>query len=138
MSVVIPESHRDLLQGPLVVTLATVMPDGQPQATAVWCKYDGEHVLMSTVRGRQKEKNMRERPLVAIMAIDSQDPYRYLEVRGKVAEITPEGGLDLINELALLYVNKPKFYGGVAPAELAGKEERVVCKIEPLKVTAFG
>jgi PPOX class probable F420-dependent enzyme len=138
MSARIPESHRDLLEGPIYVTLATVMPDGQPQATVVWCSYDGSHVLINTRRGTQKEKNMRERPMATIMAIDPQNPYRYLEVRGSVDEITEEGALDHINQLARLYANKPTFYGGVAPAEMKDKVVRVICKIKPRRVRTVG
>jgi Pyridoxamine 5'-phosphate oxidase len=54
----IPESHRDLLNGPRVAALTTVMPDGYPQTTVVWCNYDGTYVLVNTMRGFQKEKNM--------------------------------------------------------------------------------
>jgi PPOX class probable F420-dependent enzyme len=138
MSARIPESHRDLLEGPVYVTLATVMPDGQPQATVVWCSYDGSHVLINTRRGTQKEKNMRERPMATIMAIDPQNPYRYLEVRGSVDEITEEGALDHINQLAQLYANKPTYYGGVAPAEMEDKVVRVICKIRPTRVRTVG
>jgi PPOX class probable F420-dependent enzyme len=138
MSARIPESHRDLLEGPIYAILATVMPDGQPQATVVWCSYDGSHVLINTRRGTQKEKNMRERPMATIMAIDPQNPYRYLEVRGSVDEITEEGALDHINQLAQLYANKPTYYGGVAPAEMEDKVVRVICKIRPKRVRTVG
>jgi PPOX class probable F420-dependent enzyme len=100
------------------------MPDGQPQLTVVWCSYDGTHIRVSTVRGRQKEKNMRARPMATVMAIDPQNAFRYLEVRGTV-EINEEGAMDIVNEHAMLYANKPTYYGGVVPAELEGKEERV-------------
>lgn len=137
MSATIPDSHADLLTSPVHVTLATVMPDGQPQLTVVWCTYDGTHVLVSTARGRQKEKNLRARPLATLLAIDPGDPYRYLEVRGSV-EITEEGGVDLINQLAMLYTNKPRFYGGVAPADREAQEQRVVCKLLPQRVRVSG
>lgn len=138
MSTVIPESHKDLIEGPVFVTLSTVLPDGQPQSSVVWCNNDGNYLLVNTVRGRMKEKNMRARPMATILAIDPQNPYRYLEVRGKVEEITEEGAIDHINQLAQLYVNQPKYYGGVAPAEREGKETRVICKIKPTRAVTFG
>ena len=138
MSVKIPDSHVDLLTGPLVVTVATVMPDGQPQMTAVWCTFDGTHVLFSTTRGRQKEKNMGARPMATVMAIDPQNPFRYLEVRGTVAEVTQEGAMDFVNQLTMLYANKPTYYGGLVPAGLEAQEVRVTCKILPVKITAHG
>ena len=138
MSEKIPDSHADLLTSPVVVTLATLMPDGQPQMTAVWCTYDGTHVLFSTTRGRQKAKNMSARPMATVLAIDPQNPFRYLEVRGSVVEVTEENAMDLISQLAMLYANTPNYYGGVVPADLEAQEVRVICKLLPTKVTAFG
>jgi PPOX class probable F420-dependent enzyme len=138
MADTIPESHTDLLGGPVYVTLATVMPDGRPQATVVWCNYDGEHVLVNTARGRQKEKNMSERPVATILAVDPGNPYRYLEVRGDVEEITEEGAMAHIDQLASLYKNVPKYYGGAAPAEREDQEIRVICRIKPVRVRAKG
>jgi hypothetical protein len=58
----IPDSYLDLVNGPRVAALTTVMPDGQPQTTVVWCNFDGTHVLVNTMRGFRKEKNMRLNP----------------------------------------------------------------------------
>ncbi len=138
MSTQIPNSHKDLLGAPVYVNLITVMPDGQPQASVVWCSYDGEHVLVNTAVGRQKEINMRERPMVTILAVDPQNPFRYLEVRGTVVTVTEEGALDHINALAKAYRNADSYYGGVTPAELAQKETRVIGKIKPTKVNSIG
>lgn len=138
MSATIPKSHEALLTEPVYVNLITLMPDGQPQATVVWCDYDGTHVLVNTSRGRQKEKNMRKRPKATILAVDPKNPYRYLEVRGQVEEITEEGALAHIDKLAQLYLNKSKYFGDVAPAEQKNQETRVICKIKPTKVRAIG
>jgi PPOX class probable F420-dependent enzyme len=137
MTETIPKSHLDLLQGPVYITLATVMPDGQPQATVVWCSYDDPYVLVNTLRGRQKEINMRERPMATILAVDPGNPYRYLEVRGAVEEMTEEGAIDHINALARLYTDKP-YYGGVAPAEQEKTDVRLTCKIRPTHVRTVG
>lgn len=137
MSVTIPKSHQDLLDNPVCVTLSTLMADGQPQSTQVWCTYDGTYIKVNTARGRRKEQNMSARPQVTLMAVDPKNPYRWLEVRGKVEQIEEEGALEHINQLAKSYANKPSYYGGVAPAELEQKEVRVICKIKPLKVTPF-
>jgi PPOX class probable F420-dependent enzyme len=137
MSATIPDDFKDLLEGPVYTTLATVMPDGQPQLTVVWCTYDGELIRVNTRRGSQKDKNMTARPMATIMAIDPKNPYRWLQVRGAVEEITEEGAIDHINSLAQLYANKPTYYGGVAPAEMERAETRIVCKIRPAKVVAF-
>ena len=99
MSATIPDSFRDLLDGPVYAALTTVMPDGQPQLTIVWCNYDGGHVLVNTIRGRQKEKNMLARPMVTLLALDPENSMRWIEVRGVVDEMTEEGGVEHITEL---------------------------------------
>lgn len=134
----IPDSHKDLFTEPVVVTFVTIMPDGQPQATPVWCDYDGDHILVNTAAGRQKDKNVRARPKVTVLAIDPQNPYRWIEVRGEVEHITEEGALDSINKLAKLYVGADRYYGGVAPADMAGKETRVLLRITPKRVLTSG
>lgn len=132
----IPESHRDLLEEPVFVTLATLMPDGQPQCSVVWCTYNGTHVLVNTARGRQKAQNMEERPQATILAIDPENPYRYLEVRGTVDKVTEEGAMEHIDQEAQLYMDAPGYYGHVAPADQEGKETRVIFKIRPTRVRA--
>ena len=134
MTISIPEKAQDLLTGPVVVAFATVMPDGTPQVTPVWCSYDGEYVLLTSTRGRQKEKNVLARPQVTILAIDPQDPYRWLEVRGVVVEVTEEGAIAHIDEMARLYEGAKKFYGDVAPAERGEREIRIMFKIKPTRV----
>jgi PPOX class probable F420-dependent enzyme len=136
MSTTIPDSHKELLEEPVCIVLTTVMPDGQPQSTVVWGSYDGTYIKVNTAAGRQKEKNMRQNPKVTVLAMAPENPYRYIEVRGTVEEITQEGAVDHANKLAKLYANKETYYGGVAPAEQEGKETRVVCKIKPNHVNA--
>src|ERR1041384_6687043 len=100
MATHIPESHRDLLDGPIIAALATLMPDGSPQVTPVWCSYDGTHIIVNGSKVRQKHRNMAERPHVTIMVFDPQDQFRWMEVRGVVEEITAEGGEESMNELS--------------------------------------
>ncbi len=138
MSVKIPQSHFDLIDGPVLITLTTLMPDGQPHSTIVWCNSDGENVLVNTARGRQKDKNMSADPKVTLLALDPNDDFRYIEIRGVVDEITEVGAAEHIAELARLYMDAPAFYGHVAPADLAGKETRVIYKIRPTKVRTLG
>ena len=138
MSDLIPDAYRDLLEGPILVTMVTILPDGQPHASPVWCNYDGTHVLLNTTRGRQKEKNMLARPQVTILALDPKNPYRYLEVRGRIVAMTEEGGVEHINQLAKLYVGVDNYYGDFAPESRRFEETRVICKLEPTKVVARG
>jgi PPOX class probable F420-dependent enzyme len=138
MSARIPESHRDLIDGPVLISVATIMPDGQPQLSVIWCNSDGEHVLINTTRGRQKEKNIALDPRVTILAVDPKDPYRFIEIRGKVVEITEEGGVDHINELGTIYTGDPGFYGYLTSADQQYRETRVICKVLPTRVRTGG
>jgi len=136
MAVQIPASHRDLLDGPVFVTLVTVMPDGQPHATPVWCNTDGDYVLINSTRGRQKDRNMTRDPRVSIVAIDPKNPYRWIEVRGKVVEITEKGAVEHINALSKLYTGNEDYYAFSPAAK--GKETRLKYRIEPVKITTQG
>jgi PPOX class probable F420-dependent enzyme len=136
MSVPIPESHKDLLEGPVFITLVTIMPSGQPQATPVWCNTDGTHVLINTAKGRQKDKNMRANPRVTILAIDPKNGYRWMEIRGVVSEITEEGALEHINALSKLYRGNEDYYAPMP--ERRGKETRETIKITPMHINTGG
>ncbi len=132
MSSHIPESHLDLLDGPIIAALATLMPDGSIQVTPVWCSYDGTHVIVNATADRQKHKNMVARPNVTLMMFDPVNQFRYLEIRGVVEEITAEGGGESMNELSLLYTGKPKRYGIEAPTR--DVLERLLYKFRPMHV----
>lgn len=130
----IPESHLHLLTEPVTVALVTVMRDGQPQATPVWCDFDGTYIIVNAAIGRQKDTNIRRNPKVTVLAMDPQDPYRYLEVRGLVEEIVVDETGDNMNALSLKYTGKPKRYGIEAPP--IEVDTRVYYKIRPIKVIA--
>jgi len=104
----IPQSFHDLADCPPVAALTTVMPDGQPQTTAVWCNFDGTHVLVNCMRGFRKERNMRRNPRVTLLCYDPREPLRSLEVRGRVVEMTEVGAGEHLNQLSLRYTaNRP-------------------------------
>ncbi|MBI9050213.1 MAG: PPOX class F420-dependent oxidoreductase [Anaerolineaceae bacterium] len=132
----IPDSHIDLLSDPVCVVLVTIMPDGQPQASVVWCNYDCKTININTILGRLKEKNMRARPMATIIAVDPKNPYRYLEIRGAVEEITTQGAIEHRNQLGEKYLGISNYYGetGVAPDETPQNQKRVICKIKPIKI----
>ena len=132
MAEAIPEKYLDLFDKKAFANLATIMPDGTPQVTPVWVDYDGEHVLVNSARGRQKDKNMARNSAVALSIQDPDNPYRYLEVRGRVAEITEEGAEDHIDKMAKKYMGKDKY-----PFRQPG-EVRVLYKIEPQRTSQMG
>ena len=129
----IPKSHLDLITGAYFTALTTIMPDGQPQTTPVWCNCEGEYVLINTMRGFRKEKNMRNNPKVSLLVYDPKNPLRNIEIRGTVIEMTEENALEHLDELTQLYLNKPgaKFFGDSVPAELQFTQVPVRIKIAP-------
>ena len=109
----LPEGLLTLLRRPSLCFLATVMPDGSPQLTQTWVDTDGEHVLINTVRGHQKVRNMERDPRVAVNVADGDRPARYYAIRGRVLTMTTDGAADHIEMLAHRYLGTPyPWFGG--------------------------
>jgi len=134
MSSKIPASFLDLATGPRVAAFTTLMPDGSPQTTPVWCDYDGTVMRVNTMRGFRKEKNMRANPKVTLLCYDPRQPLRSLEVRGEVIEMTETRAMEHLDALTLLYTGKSPYFGACVPAELQEKEFPTLCRIRPLHV----
>jgi len=132
MAAVDLKNYEDLLQKPTFANLGTLMPDGSPQVTPIWFDYDGKYFIYNSARGRVKDKNVRRDPRVSLTIQDPQNPYRYLEVRGKVVEITQEGADDMINKLSQKYLGQ-----AVYPYRQPG-EVRVTYKVQPEHLSAMG
>ena len=132
MSDNIPEKYVDLLEKPAFGNLGTIMKDGSPQVTPIWVDYDGKYVRFNSALGRVKDKNVRRDPRVSVSLQDPANPYRYLEIRGRVVEITENGADDHINKLSKKYLGKD-----VYPFRQPG-EVRVLYKIEREKVSSMG
>jgi PPOX class probable F420-dependent enzyme len=130
----IPESHQDLLKDETkaFAYLATLIKDGSPQVTPIWFDIEGEYIRINSAKGRLKDKNMRARPSVALCIADPKNPYRYLQIRGKVVQITMEGAEDHIDTLNMKYHGNPH-YANHNPEKL-----RVIYKIEPIKAQTMG
>lgn len=127
----LPDKLKDLLDGPNFATFATVSPGGTPQLTVHWIARDGDDILLSTVRDRKKERNLRENARVSVLMIDPENPYAYFEVRG-TATVTEEGGRELIDDLC-------EKYRGIRPYPWDGPDDvRVVVRIPPEHVVAWG
>jgi PPOX class probable F420-dependent enzyme len=109
----LPDDLVTLLRRPSTCYIATTMPDGSPQLTQVWVDTDGEHVLVNTVQGHQKARNVERDPRVALTVSDPAEPSRYHAVRGRILEMTTEGAEDHIEELSQRYTGGPyPWYGG--------------------------
>jgi PPOX class probable F420-dependent enzyme len=132
MASAIPDQFIDLFSKQAFAHLATLMPDGSPQVTPVWCDFDGANVRVNSAKGRVKDKNMRRNKKVALSVQDPENPYRYLAVQGEVVEISEEGADAHIDSLAKKYLGKDS-YPFRGPGEV-----RVIYKIRPVNVHTMG
>ena len=128
----IPDKFINLFGKRAFGNLATLMPDGRPQVSPVWVDFDGTYVLFNSARGRRKDRNVRRDPRVAISIVDPENPYRYLEIRGRVAEITEQGADEHIDRLAKKYLGLEK-YPNRRPGEV-----RVIYRISPEHTFSMG
>jgi PPOX class probable F420-dependent enzyme len=128
----IPDNYLDLFNKKAFANLATLMPDGSPQVTPVWCDYDGENVLINTAAGRVKDKNLQREPRVSLSILDPDNPYRYLQIRGRVVERTHEGADEHINRMSKKYLGVD-----VYPYRAQG-EVRILYKIKPERTDTMG
>ena len=126
------DKYADLFNKRAFASLATVMPDGRPQVTPVWVDFDGRHVIVNSAKGRVKDRNMRRDPRVSLALIDPQNPYRYVEIRGRVADITENGADAHIDKMAKKYLDKDR-YPNRQPGEV-----RVLYKIVPEHISGMG
>jgi PPOX class probable F420-dependent enzyme len=128
----LPEDLLALLREPSTCYLATSMADGSPQLTQTWVDTDGEHVLINTVRGHLKVRNIERDPRVAVTISDPDKPSRYFQVRGRVVEVTTEGAAEHIEKLAQRYLGGPyPWYGG-------RDQTRLLITIEAGKISSMG
>ncbi len=111
-------------------TISTIEPDGRPQSSVVWYVRDGDDVLVSTVADRRKHKNMVRDPRVTLLVYDAENPYEYVEIRGRV-QMTTEGGRELIDDLARAYMGADRY-----TMDDGTDNVRVVCRIVAEKVVS--
>ncbi len=121
----VPSQFLDLFQKKAFASLATVMPDGTAQVTPVWVDYESGRVIVNSARGRRKDKNMKVGASVALAIMDPDNPYRHLQVRGRVSEVTEQGADAHIDRMAKKYLGQDKY-----PFRQPG-EVRVIYKITP-------
>lgn len=132
MSVKLSDAQRKLLDDKNFAHVATLDERGAPQITPVWIEYDGTHVLFNTEEKRAKLKHMKRDPRVSLSVLNAQNPYQYIEIRGKVVETTTQGANEMIDRLAKKYLGQDK-YPFNKPDDV-----RVVVKILPEKVLGMG
>ena len=127
-----PEKYLDLFQKKAFGAFTTLMPDGTPQTTPVWVDYQNGEIWVNSALGRQKDKNVRRDPRVAVTVMDPDNAYRYVEVRGRVTDITQSGADQHIDAMAKKYLGQDKY-----PFRQPG-EQRVLYKISIEKAHGMG
>ena len=129
----IPEAFNDLLtKKKAFANLATVNADGTPQVTPVWFDWDGSRLRINTAKGRVKDKNLRRTPAVALTIMDPDNPYRYIQVKGRVANVTESGADAHIDALSKKYTGQDRY------AKRTPGEVRVIFTISPDRVQTMG
>ena len=130
MTIQIPQRLADLVtrDKKAIAHLALVKRDGTPQVTPIWFDWDGTHFIFNTARGRVKDRIMHKPPVVAFAISDPADPYRYMQVRGRVVAETEEGGTQQIQALN-------EKYHGHRNYNLKPGEVRVTYKVLPERIS---
>lgn len=128
----IPGAYADLLDKKTFWHIATLGPDGELQSSPVWGGWDGEHFVFSLTKGRQKFANLADNPTIAVSGTDPDNPYRYLEIRGKVARVDDDSSNEFIDSMAKKYMDADAY-----PFHQPG-DERVVIRVEPTHTTQMG
>jgi PPOX class probable F420-dependent enzyme len=128
----LPDALLALLRKPSPCFLSTIMADGSPQVTETWVDTDGEHIIINTVVGFVKVRNVERDPRVAVAIQDPENPFRYIQVRGEVISMTTEGGAESIDALSQKYTGRPyPWYGG-------RDQQRIILTIKANSVSGQG
>lgn len=123
----LPDSAVQLARGANLATVATLMPDGQPQALFTWVDTDGEHLLINTEPQRQRAKNVARDPRITVL-VHGPTPWEWAEVRGRVVDtIDGPRAREHIDELS-------RKYTGADYANPIGPQGRVILVVAPDKV----
>jgi len=129
----LPDTVRKFLQKPNFAVLATVGPNGRPQATPVWFLLEDDHIMINTSQGRIKLRNVQANPHVALTVTDRDNPYQYVQIRGRVVAIDRARGAADIDRLSLRYRGRPYQYPSTD-----GPANRVTLLINPRRIQTMG
>ena len=125
----IPAAFLDIMASNALAHLATTMKDGSPQVTPIWVDYDEPYVIFNSEEKRAKVKNLKRDPRVSFTVTNAENQYEYIQVAGRVVEITTDGAAAGIDKLAKKYIGQDK-YPYNKPSDV-----RVLIKVEPARVT---
>lgn len=110
---ILPDGLLDLLRKPSPCFIATIDPDGSPQLTETWVGTDGEHIVINTVEGFRKVRNVGRDPRVSVVVTNAENASDYFSVKGRVVDVTTKGAVEHIDELSQKYLGRPyPWFGG--------------------------
>lgn len=133
-TVPVPASHLDLLTRPVCGVLTTMGPDGQPESSLVWVDVGADGLArVNTTLERRKGRNLAANPKVSLLVVDPDNTGRFIQIRGE-AELVTAGALEHLDLLTRKYTSHPGYYGHIYPADQAGLETRVVCRIHARRI----
>ena len=126
------DEEAQLFREPNVAQLSTLLPDGSPHVSPVWVDIDDDEglILVNTVRGRVKERNVNMDPRVGISVARSENPYEMVSATGRVVAASKEGAEEHIDKLSKKYLGRERY-----PYRQPG-ERRVILKIRPERVSS--
>jgi PPOX class probable F420-dependent enzyme len=122
------EKVKKLIDGKNFASAATLMPDGSPQVATVWIDREGDTLVLNAARSRQRTRNLKRDPRVAISIFDQSNPYSSAMIRGKVVEITERGAEEHIDKMNMKYHGTPKY------AYHTLKDPRVLIRVEATRI----
>jgi PPOX class probable F420-dependent enzyme len=123
------DKHKALINAKNFAHIATINKDGTPQNSPVWVEMDGEDILINSEKGRVKVRNVKRNPHVSLSIMNMENPYQYMQVCGRVTEVTERGGQEGIDRLAKKYLGEDK-YPWNGPDDV-----RVSIRIEPERIS---
>ncbi len=118
----------ELLEGRNFVHVGTVRQNGKPHIVPVWVDHEDGKVVLNSAEGRAWPANLRRNGNAVLNVINNENPYEYVEIRGRIVEDTHEGAKEHIDSLAKKYIGKDE-YPWLQPGE-----QRIKFLVEPERV----
>lgn len=138
MSIAIPDSHLDLLNDPVVVTLTTIAENGDPYSIVTWKRWDGECIRITSDAGTRKHRNIVANAKVAVLVLDPKNTQRYLSIGGIVEDIVATGVVEELDKQTQHFTGHEHYFGAHEPVENEATFDGVFFKIRPTRVVVFG
>ena len=136
----LPSAAQALLDGSVTATLACLNANGTIHQSPVWIDTDDGHILLNTVRGRLKDRNLRARPRLSLLFTDPADPYRWMSIQGQVAgvidEDDPQDGhaaTESINAMSAKYLGEDTY----PLRDPHTPEVRALFRIQPIRAVVY-